>query len=170
MCNSTIGFGSILNPVYTTKTFSLVWMQSTVTSLVFPLSKLVFLILVCMIQRMINASLMNAPMMIVVSLQNTPSQMKCKIVDCKEAKWFKWQQVNRRLSKFEERGNVLELYDNICTIAPKFLRHCHTKRLQAKQYELLQRRRKGREREKRGRERRKESKIGVLQMDFAENY
>ena len=77
----------------------------------------------------------------------------------KEAKWFRWQEVNGRLSKLEERGNVVDLYDYICTIAPKFLRHCHIKRLQAKQYELDKKLASA-----------KESKIGVLQMDFAENY
>lgn len=58
---------------------------------------------------------------------------KVKVLD---AKWLRWQKVNGRLSKLEEKGKVKDLYDYISSIIPKFLKHCRIKRLQAKQYEL----------------------------------
>ena len=75
------------------------------------------------------------------------------------AKWMTWQEANGRLSKLENIGTVQDLYDHICSMTTKFLPHCHIKRLQAKQYEL--------DKELASTQ---DSKIAVLQMDFAENY
>ena len=76
-----------------------------------------------------------------------------------DAKWFGWQKVNGRLSKLEEKGSFHDLYDYISSIAPKFIKHCRIKRLQAQQYEL--------DKQLAAEE---GSKTAILQMDFAENY
>ena len=76
-----------------------------------------------------------------------------------DAKWFRWQKVSGRLSKLEEKGSLHDLYDYISSIAPKFIKNCRIKRLQAQQYEL--------DKQLAAEE---GSKNATLQMDFAENY
>lgn len=76
-----------------------------------------------------------------------------------DTKWFRWQKVNGRLSKLEERGKLEDLYDYISSITPKFMQHCRIKRRQAQQYELDKQIATA-----------EYSKTAVLQMDFAENY
>ena len=76
-----------------------------------------------------------------------------------KAKWMQWQEHGGRIAKLEMSGKVKDLYDHISSISTKFLHHYHIKRQQAKSYqsdkELASK---------------KDSKIVVLQMDFAENY
>ena len=72
---------------------------------------------------------------------------------------MKWQEQNGRLTKVEEKGSIADLYDHINSMSKKFLQHCHIKRLQAKQYEA-----------DKEIAMKTNSKVAVLQMDFAENY
>ena len=76
-----------------------------------------------------------------------------------EVKWWKWREQDGRLVKEEEKGSIADLYDYITNMSKKFLQHCHIKRLQAKRYEgdkqiAME----------------ANSKVAVLQLDFAENY
>ena len=73
--------------------------------------------------------------------------------------WMRWQENNGRMAKVQETGTVEYLYEYIRSMSPKFLQHCHIKRLQAKQYE-----------EDKKLASTIASKVAVLQMDFAENY
>jgi len=77
----------------------------------------------------------------------------------KEVRWKKWEESSGRLVKGEETGTVKELYDYVCSLAPKFLRHCRIKRLQAQQYEA-----------DKVAANLADSHMAVLQMDFSENY
>eukprot|EP00112_Aurelia_sp_Birch-Aquarium-sp1_P023526 Seg7039.2 transcript_id=Seg7039.2/GoldUCD/mRNA.D3Y31 product="hypothetical protein" protein_id=Seg7039.2/GoldUCD/D3Y31 len=80
-------------------------------------------------------------------------------VEGEEAKWMQWQEHGGRIAKLEMSGNVKDLYDHISLMSPKFLHHCHIKRQQAKSYQSDKELASN-----------KDSKIAVLQMDFAENY
>ena len=51
------------------------------------------------------------------------------------AKWMQWEEVNGRLVKCEKTGTVSQLYDYVCSMAPKFLKHCFVNRKQAERYE-----------------------------------
>ena len=73
--------------------------------------------------------------------------------------WMRWQENNGRMAKVQETGTVEYLYEYIRSMSPKFLQHSHIKRLQAKQYE-----------EDKKLASTINSKVAVLQMDFAENY
>ena len=76
-----------------------------------------------------------------------------------KAKWMQWQEYGGRIAKLEMNGKVKDLYAHIASMSTKFLYHCRIKRQQIKSYlsdkELASD---------------KDSKIAVLQMDFAENY
>ena len=74
------------------------------------------------------------------------------------ATWMQWQENNGRMAKIQESGTLEDLYNYICCMSQKFMRHCFVKRQQARKYE----------------EDKKLAStidgVAVLQMDFAENY
>ena len=80
-------------------------------------------------------------------------------VEGKKATWVQWQEHGGRISKLEMNGTVKDLYDHISFMSIKFLHHCRIKRQQAKSYQSDKALASD-----------KDSKIAVLQMDFAENY
>ena len=73
--------------------------------------------------------------------------------------WMRWQENNGRMAKMQEPGTIEDLYNYICSMAPKFMQHTYIKRQQAKKYE-----------EDKELASTISSTVAVLQMDFAENY
>ena len=76
------------------------------------------------------------------------------------ATWHVWTKQGGRLTKVEEEETTAELYQHICSLIPKFLKHCYTKRQQEHMYN-----------EDRSNAVANSDPVNaLLQLDFSENY